>query len=361
MKRISQTELKHSQEPFYCPKCQTEQQRAEQCSSCGLIFEKYFRAKEERAARTNLRESEAPVSQSRGKGSVALLAVLILILGAVIWRGFGRQPETRVLSENGAAISPKNDPNLLHVFVPYAGTVVIKHDRSFMNTNQFRGPTQLDAMDLEQIAAYRKERVQHYAQLNFFHPGYDPLKPPHNKIYSQITPMVPWVTTVPYYIANPYILLSITQDNRVAPFTIFLDDAGIVYSNGKIVATHAGINAKLWREWLAGRPTNQNVVNITMANAWDAGFYYVHLVENQSENVEPSTDPNNVGKTFYSQSSFYHVGQHQKNNISPYDGRSRITLKDINSPTRLVFHLWRKQPKMVDAKPDMIYEINVSQ
>ena len=331
-------------ELFSCPKCQTEQQRGGQCVSCGLIFGKHFRAEEERAAQTNLQVPAAPVSQSGGKSNLALLVILVLVLGAVIWWRFSMHQETPTLSENGVTISPKDDPNQLHTFVPYAGTVAIKHDRSFMNTNQFDGPTVLDAMDLEQIAAYRKEKVRQYAQLNFFHPGYDPLKPPHNKIYSQITPKTPWVTVVPYYIANPYILISITHDNLVAPFTVFLDDADIVYSNGKITETHSGQNAKMWQEFLASRPTNQNIINITMANAWDAGFYHVHLVESQSENVEPSSDPNNIGKTFYSQSSFYHVGQHQKNNISPYDARCRITLKDISNPTRLVFHLWRKKP-----------------
>ena len=354
---MSQTELKQSQEPFYCPKCQTEQQRSEQCVSCGLIFEKYFRAEEERVARTNLQVPAAPVTRSRGKSNLAILVILVLVLGAVIWWRFSMHQDTPTLSENGVTISPKDDPNLLHSFVPYAGTVVIKHDRSFMNTNQLDGPTVLDAMDLDQIAAYRKEKVQQYAQLNFFHPGYDPLKPPHNKIYSQITPKVPWVTVVPYYLANPYILISITHDNLVAPFTVFLDDADIVYANGKITETHSGQNAKIWQEFLASRPTNQNIINITMANAWDAGFYYVHLVESQSENVEPSNVPNNIGKTFYSQSSYYHVGQHQKNNISPYDGRCRMALRDINSPTKLVFHLWRKKPETVEAKPDLIYEM----
>ena len=222
-----------------------------------------------------------------------------------------------------------------------------------MEPDRFDGPTQLDTMDLEQIAAFRKDKVQEYAQLNFFHEGYDPFKPPHNKIYGQITPNVGWVTTVPYYIANPYILLSVTHANYVAPFTVFLDDVDIVYSNGRITETHTGKNSIIWHEFLYSR---QGAIAVIMVNAWDAGFCYSHLVESLSENIVPATAPDNVGRALYNQSSFYHVGP-GKNNISPYDARGCFTLQSNNSPTKLVSYLWRKRPSSVEATPDLIYEM----
>ena len=45
-------------------------------------------------------------------------------------------------------------------------------------------------------------------------------------------------------------------------------------------------------------------------------------------------------------------------NGSPYDDRCRITLKDINRSTRLVFHLWRNKPQSVAAPPDLVYEMS---
>lgn len=251
------------------------------------------------------------------------------------------------------ALPEQEDPNLIHTYIPYDGTVVIEHDRSFMEPCRFDGPTQLDNMDLEQIATFRKEKVQRYAQLNFFHEGYDPFEPPHNKIYGQITPMVDWLTTVPYYIANPYILLSLTHANYVAPFTVFLDDVNIVYENGKIIETHTGKNGAMWHKFLESR---QGALSVVMVNAWDAGFYYIHLAEGLSNNVVPATAPDNVGRALFTQSFFYHVGP-GKNNLSPDDKRSYITLQNNSSPTKLVFYLWRNKPPSVEATPDLIYEM----
>lgn len=303
--------------------------------------------------------------KKRGSG---LLAVLLLILAAVLcWRAYKSYVVTNpakispdVVVTNAAKIRPappeQDDPNLTHTYIPYDGTVVIEHDRSFMDPDRHdfdNSPTQLDTMDLEQIAAFRKEKVQQYAELNFFHEGYDPLKPPHNKIYGRITPRVGWVTVVPYYIANPYILLSVTHANYVAPFTAFLDDVDIVYANGKLTETHIGLNGALWPAFLESK---QGALAVTMVNAWDAGFYYIHLVEGLSENIVPATAPDNVGRALYSQSSLYHVGP-GKNNISPYDAKACFTLQNNGSPTKLVFYLWRKKPPSVGATPDLIYEM----
>lgn len=285
-----------------------------------------------------------------------IIAALLLVIATVIcWQVYNSLAVKNAANIRPALPVPDNDdPNMTHKYIPYDGTVVIKHDKSFMETQRFDGPTQLDTMDLEQIAAYRKDNVQKYAQLNFFHEGYEPFKPPHNKIYGQITPKVEWITTVPYYIANPYILLSLTHANQVAPFTFFLDDIDIVYSNGRITETHTGTNYTIWQGFLESR---QGALSVIMVNAWDAGFYYIHLEESLSENIIPTTAPDNVGRALYSQSTFYHVAQHRKNNISPDDVKSYITLQNNGSPTKLVFHLWREKPLSVEVEPDLIYEM----
>ncbi len=348
-----------SADSFSCPKCQTIQENGEQCCACGLIFEKYYRAQERRAAGVVQQDPVSHIPASpRSKRSAGMLVVLVLILIAVGYWQFGKSDGKQGGADGGATLSEKNDPNLAYAYTPFAGTVAITHDRTFMEAGRFDGPTVLDTMDLEQIGAYRKEKIQKYAQLGFFHPGYDPLKAPHAKIYGQITPKTAWVTVVPYYIANPYILLSLTHDGKVAPFTAFLDQVDIVYSNGKITETYTGLNGRIWREFLASDTEKQGIINLTMVNAWDAGFYHAHLVERLCENVVPASAADNIGTTVFSQSSFFHVGQHRKNNISPYDARCRITLKDINSSTRLVFHLWRNKPQSVAAPPDLVYEMS---
>ena len=121
------------------------------------------------------------MEQSKKKRFTGLIAVLLLLIATVLcWRAYKLLVVTDA-AKISPALSEQNDPNLTHNYIPYAGTVAISHDRSFTDVNSFEGPTQLDTMDLQQIAAFRKNKVQEYAQLNFFHPGYDPFKPPHNK------------------------------------------------------------------------------------------------------------------------------------------------------------------------------------
>ncbi|HUN56222.1 MAG TPA: hypothetical protein VMU29_13810 [Smithella sp.] len=280
---------------------------------------------------------------------VALLALIAAVVYGEVCQLLVVKNAAKISAGQQAEVSPK----IILDAIPSADSVVISHDRSFMEPNNFGGPSQLDTMDLKQIAAYRKKKIKKYSELNIFERGYDPLKPPHDKIYGHITPKAGWITTVPYYIANPYVLLSLTHANYVAPFTVFLDDVNIFYSKGRILEIHTGNDFMMWCSFLYSQKGN---LGVTMVNAWDAGFHYVHLDENLSVNIIPATSPDNIGRTFYSQSSFYHSGGN-KNNISPYDAKGCITLKNNSSPTKLVFYLWREKPLSLSQKPDLIYEM----
>ena len=283
----------------------------------------------------------------------SILVALLAVIAAVVYGGIYQL----LVVKNAEKITPiqqaEVNPKIILDGIPSADSVVISHDKGFMEPNNFGGPTQLDTMDLKQIAAYRKMKIKQYSKLNIFERGYDPLKPPHDKIYGHITPKARWITAVPYYIANPYVLLSLTHANYVAPFTVFLDDVNIFYSKDRILEIHTGNDFMMWCSFLYSQKGN---LGVTMVNAWDAGFHYVHLDENKSENIIPATSPDNIGRTVYSQSSFYHSGGN-KNNISPYDAKGSITLKNNSSPTKLVFYLWREKPLSLSQKPDLIYEM----
>jgi len=221
-------------------------------------------------------------------------------------------------------------------------------------------PTSLDRMDFNQLSAFRKEKVQKYAQLNLFPKDYDPLKSPHNRIYGGITPKNPWIGPVLYHLSNPYILIILSRDNDVTPLNLVCSEVKIVRSGNKITESHIGRNALCWFDGVFSSTNSPGVVNVTMVNAWDAGFHYINLAENQCTNINPSPSNNNIGKIAFSQSSFYHLGPHKRNNISPYDPRARITLNQKNKPTRLLFNLWRKLPASLTEKPDLVYEVNVN-
>jgi hypothetical protein len=237
--------------------------------------------------------------------------------------------------------------------------ILIEHDIKGIQINA-DAPTPLDSMDLNQISAFRKEKVEKYALLNLFPKDYDPLKAPHNRIYSRITPKNPWISPVLYHLSNPYLLIILSRDNDVTPLNLFCTDVKIVRSEFKITESHTGLNALCWFEGVFSSDNPPGVAYVTMVNAWDAGFHYVNLVENQCTNIIPSSSNDNIGKIAFSQSSFYHLGPHKRNNISPYDPRARITLKEKYKPTRLVFKLWRKLPASLAAKPDLFYEVNVN-
>jgi len=248
------------------------------------------------------------------------------------------------------------DPNRHFRFVRFRGVVGLPQD---LSANLDEGRTALDGMTRDEIAQYRIAKVRRFAQLGFFHPGYHPLARPHSKIYGPITSRERWLPVTPYYIANPYLPIVMAAAGHVTPLNMICQGAEITYHDGTITEAHQGSDAGCWLDALYRFPDHPGTIGVVMVNAWDAGFYYVHLDRARSENIQPSGDPANVVNGLFSQSSFFHVGRYGKNNISPEDRNGWIVLKDRNSRTRIRFKLWRKPPRSVEQAADLVYEAAV--
>jgi len=276
------------------------------------------------------------------------LIILILML-IILYACFKK------LGIPGKTINTGKEPdNVVSVnvseFIPYEGTVKIIPDFN----------TSLDGLTLEEIANLRIQKVEQYKILNFFPPDYHPLKHPHSSIYNRITGGKNWLKPVPFYIVNPYILIILSRAKHVTPLNYYCSNFSIVYTYGKIVETHRGTNARCWFEKVFNSPDFPGRIRIWMVNAYDAGFHYINLDFHECVNVEKESNPHNIMNTVYSNVSFYHVGRYGVNNISAEDRNAWIKLCMKDMFTRITLKLWREKPASIDAKPDIIYEIQVT-
>jgi hypothetical protein len=305
------------------------------------------------------------------RSKLILLAILLLALISVLY--FQNAPK-RELTRAEIAADLKNaskkkgiavrcvvhgpeDANSLYAFKVFPGALRIERDLSAVS---FSGtsPTALDGLDCEQLTAFRREKVEKYRQLGFFHPGYSPFSPPHARIYGQITPGADWLYSVPYYIANPYLLVILVPANHVTPIDIYLPQVDIQYRNGILSETIRGASARKWFKALYSSD-HAGFVRFVMVNAWDAGFCYIYLDPFRSCNIKPSENLNNVTRSWHSQSCVFHVGKYGKNNLSPEDGRAWVELLKRDEPTRLHVKLWRAKPTTVDDPADLIFIFDI--
>jgi hypothetical protein len=309
---------------------------------------------------------------SRGQGAkLALLAALLLVLVAVLIFQNAPRHETTLteveasLNEAAEKKGPDgrslkaepDDANSRYAFKIIPGTAHIERDLqaiSFSGT----GPTALDGMDRSQLTAFRLEKIEKYRQLGFFRPGYSPFTAPHNRIYGPITPGASWLYSVPYYIANPYLLLVLVPANHVTPIDLSIPEVDIRYQNGTLRETIRGDSARAWFQavYSSDRP---GLIRIVMVNAWDAGFRYIHLDPLRSRNIKPGDRLDHVTRTWHSQSSIFHVGRYKKNNLSPEDHRAWVELLKRDKPTRLFVKLWHAQPADVGDKADLIFVFRI--
>jgi hypothetical protein len=52
---------------------------------------------------------------------------------------------------------------------------------------------------------------------------------------------------------------------------------------------------------------------------------------------------------------FYHVGHLKKNNISTYDVRATLKLREKNARTTIYVKLWKSRPSAMNDKEDFAY------
>ncbi len=299
---------------------------------------------------------------------VILLAALLFLLIAVLY--FQRAPHEEPVpakSEAGrqrgrparSVETEPDDANSRYAFKVYPGSVRIERDLRAVSLSG-TSPTALDGMDREQLAAFRLEKVEKYRQLGFFHPGYSPFTPPHFRIYGPITPGADWLYSVPYYLANPYLLIVLVAANHVTPIDIYLTDVSILYLEGTLSETISGASARSWFEYVYSSHVDYpGWIRLVMVNAWDAGFRYIHLDPSLSSNIKPSERPDSVTRSWHSQHSFFHVGRYKKNNLSPEDRRGWVELLERDRPTRLHVKLWRTKPVDVSDRADLIFIYNI--
>lgn len=242
-------------------------------------------------------------------------------------------------------------------FSPSRLTVQIKLDLT-KTSSSFDLLTGFDKFSKQEIADYRMAQVNKYKEINIFPADYHPLRIPHQSIYGRIHSSGPWLYSVPYYIANPYILIVAAQANHVTPLNLYCPDTEITYTYKKITEIHRRENAGCWLWTVFSSRDYPGVIHLFSVNAEDAGFYYVYLDKSLSSNIGETDDPANISNSIYCGHNFYHFGRYKKNNLNREDRRGWIVLSKIDY-TRLVIKLWHDEPKNSQCSPDLVYEIVV--
>lgn len=273
-----------------------------------------------------------------------LLAALLLLLAAILL--FQRQ-----------RFQEPPPPAARQEFKAFPGTVRIERDLQAVSLSG-GGPTALDGMDRGQLTAFRRERIEKYRQLGLFPADYSPFVPPHDQIFGSITPGADWLYSVPYYVANPYLLIILVPANHVTPLDMRLDEVNVLYRDGVLAETIRGASARGWFE-AAFSSDIAGTIRLVMVNAWDAGFRFIHLDPSLSRNVRPGKRPDSVTRSWHSQHGIFHVGHYGKNNLSPEDQRGWVEIGKRDEPTRLHVKLWRSQPAAVSDRADLAFVFDI--
>lgn len=210
----------------------------------------------------------------------------------------------------------------------------------------------LNGMNMEEINDFRIDKVKEYSFLKIFPDDYKP----DNRIYGQITPGADWVEGAQYYICNPYKLIVCSSANHVTPLAFYSSPSEITYYNNAVVEIYEGDEARYWF-----RSLEADLIRLWMQNAYDAGFIYASIDQEKSKNINLSFGlPQNITKSVYSNSCFYHVGRYKKNNLSPADANGRIKLIDKYQDTYIYVKLWKEKPVSTAQKEDFAYVITIA-
>jgi hypothetical protein len=214
--------------------------------------------------------------------------------------------------------------------------------------------TPLHKLSKDAIFSLRKAKVRNNKILGIFPEGYMPAP----SIYGQVDEKADWVRDTQFFVNNPYLLVVISSGNKVNAFLPYCNVDSVEYSRGKITETYRGQSAEKWF-YLAFDYYGefQGTLRLWLVNAYDAGFNYACIDSSKSINIDMSYPPpeSSFLKSIYSGHEFYHVGHLKKNNISPYDVRATIRLREKNSRTVLYVKLWKSRPSAMSGKEDFAY------
>jgi len=244
------------------------------------------------------------------------------------------------------------EENKLPEFKPYSGVLSL----------EINPIVSLNGMSLQEISDFRIKEVNKYHLLNIFPPNYDPLKPPHNKIYRSINSGAEWLHPAQFYLCNPYLLIVLTCARHVTPLATFCNNIEIEYSDSSIEEIYKGDNAFQWYQMLYAYEDYPGIVRIWMVNAYDAGLFYARIDKKRSANIDYnwSKNPENIVNSIYSQPGIFHKGRYSKNNLSPKDTNGRIKLLKKDAYTCIYVKLWRKKPNSEYQNEDLAYIIKIN-
>ncbi len=204
------------------------------------------------------------------------------------------------------------------------------------------------------IFSLRKATVSDHKILGIFSENYMPAP----SVYGQVDEKADWVRDTQFFVGNPYLLVVISAGNKVDAFLPHCEVDSVEYLHGKITETYRGRSAEKWFYFAYDYYGEfQGIIRLWFVNAYDAGFKYACIDSPKSINIDvnyPSSESSFL-KSIYSGHEFYHVGHLKKNNISPYDVRATVRLREKNSRTVLYVKLWRSRPSGTSVKEDFAY------
>jgi len=216
----------------------------------------------------------------------------------------------------------------------------------------------LHKLSKEEIFSLRKARVKDHGKLGIFPDKYVPAP----SIYNQVDERADWVHDTQFFVSNPYLFAVITSGNKVNAFLPYCDVDSVGYSYGKITETYRGRSAEKWFYYAFDYYGEfQGIIRLWFVNAYDAGFKYGCIDSSKSVNIDlsyPRTEMSFL-RSIHSGHEFYHVGHLKKNNISPYDVRTTIKLREKNARTAISVKLWRSRPAAMSDKEDFAYQFKI--
>ena len=214
--------------------------------------------------------------------------------------------------------------------------------------------TPLHKESKDAIFSLRKAKVSDHGKLGIFPEKYTPAP----SIYGRVDEKADWVRDTQFFVSNPYLLAVITSGNKVNAFLPYCKVDSVEYSYGKITETYRGQSAEKWFYFTFDYYGEfQGIIRLWFVNAYDAGFKYACIDSSKSINIDmnyPSSE-NSFLKSIYSGHEFYHVGHLRKNNISTYDVRATMKLREKNARTAIYVKLWKSCPMAISVKEDFAY------